>query len=145
MEPCFYCEENEKLKSLMIKIKELRWSKVYLNRNQTHPGRCIVACKEHKTEYFQLSPEANAGFFSEVSLVAQAIYNIFSPGKINYATYGDLVPHAHFHLVPKYTDKPHWGSPYQDEPKEIPSDAEYNETIEKIKNELERLVSLQAN
>ena len=139
MEPCFYCEENEKLKSIMIKIKDMRWSKIYLNRNQTHPGRCIVACNDHVTEYFQLDKEANAGFFAEVSLAAQAIHNIFNPGKINYATFGDLVPHAHFHLVPKYKDKPHWGSPYQDEPKETLSDDEYNELIEKIKSELERL------
>jgi len=139
MEPCFYCEENEKLKSIMIKIMDLRWSRVYLNRNQTHAGRCIVACKEHVAEYFLLTPEANAGFFAEVSLVAQAIMNTFSPGKINYATYGDLVPHAHFHLVPKYKDKPYWGAPFQDEPKEFLSDIQYNEMIEKIKSELERL------
>ena len=139
MESCFYCKENEKLKSLMIKVKELRWSTVYLNRNQTLPGRCIVACKEHKTEYFQLNPEANAGFFAELSLTALAIQNIFRPDKINYATYGDLVPHAHFHLVPKYRDKPHWGGPFQDEPKTVLGDAEYNDMIAKIKAELRRL------
>ena len=139
MEPCFYCEENEKLKSIMIKIKELRWSNVYLNRNQALPGRCIIACKEHKTEYFQLAPEANAGFFAEASLLAQAIQNIFNPGKINYATYGDLVPHLHIHIVPKYKDKAHWGGPFQDEPKETLSEDEYSEMAGKIKAELERL------
>ena len=139
MEPCFYCEENEKLKSIMIKIKDMRWSRVYLNRNQTHPGRCIVACKEHKTEYFQLTPEANAGFFAEVSLVAQAIVNVFKPGKINYATYGDLAPHAHIHLVPKYPDKPYWGGPFADEPRTTLSNAEYDAMIDKLKAELERL------
>ena len=139
MEPCFYCEENEKLKSLMIKIVELRWSTVYLNRNQALPGRCIVAAKEHKTEYFQLTPEANAGFFAEVSLTAKAIQNIFNPDKINYATFGDLVPHVHFHIVPKYRDKAHWGGPFKDEPKETLSDAEYSEMVEKIKTEVEKL------
>jgi len=138
MESCFYCEKNEKLKSIMIKIKELRWSIVYLNRNQLYPGRCIVACKEHKKEYFELSPEENAGFFAEVSLIARVIQHIFSPDKINYATYGDLVPHAHFHIVPKYKNKPHWGSPFQDEPKVTLSDIQYDEITKKITTEIDR-------
>ena len=139
MNSCFYCEENEKRNSIMIKIAELQWSTVFLNRNQILPGRCIVAYKEHKTEYFQLNSEANAGFFAEVSLTAQAIKNIFNPDKINYATYGDLVPHVHVHLVPKYKDKIFWGGPFQDEPKETLSDSRYNDIIKKIKAELDKI------
>jgi diadenosine tetraphosphate (Ap4A) HIT family hydrolase len=143
MESCFYCEENEKLNSMMLKIKELHWSMVYLNRNQTLPGRCIVAYREHKTEYFELTTEANAGFFFEVSITAQAIKNVFNPDKINYATYGDLVPHAHFHLVPKYKNKIYWGNPFQDEPKETLSDTQYMEMIEKLNAEIEKLIKMQ--
>ena len=60
MNTCFYCENGEKLRSLMIEICELPYSKVYLNRDQKHRGRCIVALKAHKTEYFQLTPEEKA-------------------------------------------------------------------------------------
>ena len=57
MSNCFYCENGEKLRSLMIEICELPYSKVYLNRDQKHKGRCIVMLKGHKTEYFQMTPE----------------------------------------------------------------------------------------
>ena len=67
MNDCFYCENGEKLRSLMLEICELSYSKVYLNRDQKHRGRYIVALKEHKTEYFQLDPAENAGYFAEVS------------------------------------------------------------------------------
>ena len=102
MEKCFYCEKGEKLNSLMLKICDLEYSTVYLNRDQKHKGRCIVAFKEHKTEYFQLTEAENKGYFLEVSKVAKAIYEVFQPDKINYATYGDGVPHVHMHIVPKY-------------------------------------------
>jgi diadenosine tetraphosphate (Ap4A) HIT family hydrolase len=114
---------------------------VYLNRDQKHKGRCIVAYKEHKTEYFQLSPEQNAGFFKDVADTARAIQNVFQPDKINYATFGDLFPHAHVHVVPKYSGKLQWGEAFHDDvPKELLSDPEYQELIKKIKTELDKLV-----
>ena len=139
MDACFYCVKDERLDKIMIKITELPWSLVFLNRNQAHKGRCIVAFREHRSEYFELSPEENAGFFADVSLVAKAIAAVFKPGKINYATFGDLVPHAHFHLVPKYPGGPQWGKFFEDEPKQFLSDDEYTERIELIRAELDRL------
>jgi diadenosine tetraphosphate (Ap4A) HIT family hydrolase len=134
-----YCEENEKLQSNMIKIAELKYSIVYLNRNQVLPGRCIVAFKGHKTEYFQLNKEENAGYFAEVALSAQAIFNLYKPDKLNYMTFGDNVPHVHVHVVPKYRDRPYWGSGPGDEPKTLLTDEEYQGAIEKLRNELNRL------
>lgn len=137
MNTCFYCENGEKLRSLMIEICELPYSKVYLNRDQKHRGRCIVALKDHKTEYFQLTPEENAGYFAEVSKVARAIFDLYHPDKINYATYGDGVPHVHVHIVPKYQDGLNWGAPFDDTlPKQLLSDGEYGEMVEVLRTEI---------
>ena len=58
MAECFYCEkDNEKRKALMLDVCELPYSIVYLFRDQKNKGRCVVAFKGHKTEYFQLTPE----------------------------------------------------------------------------------------
>ena len=57
MSECFYCEDGEKRKSLMIEICKLNYSTIYLNRNQKYPGRCVVKLNEHKTEYFQMTKE----------------------------------------------------------------------------------------
>ncbi len=131
---CFYCENGEKLNSLMLPICELAYSKVFLNRDQKHRGRCVVQFKEHKTEYFQLTPEENAGFFAELSKVAKAVWELYQPDKLNYATFGDGVPHVHVHLVPKYKDGLNWGEPFDDSlPKKLLSDGEYEEMIEQLR------------
>ncbi|MCI8510646.1 MAG: HIT family protein [Lachnospiraceae bacterium] len=118
----------------MLPICELAYSRVFLNRDQKHRGRCVVQFKEHKTEYFQLTPEENAGFFAELSKVAKAVWELYQPDKLNYATFGDGVPHVHVHLVPKYKDGLNWGEPFDDSlPKKLLSDGEYEEMIEQLR------------
>ncbi len=139
MSTCFYCDNGEKLKSLMIEFLETKYTRVFLNRDQKHIGRCVVEFKEHKTEYFELTEEERVDFFDTVSRISKAIYNAFKADKINYATFGDLVPHVHMHIVPKYKDGLQWGSPFDDSvEKKILSDDEYKEIIEKIKAELDK-------
>ena len=86
MAECFYCENGEKLRSLMVEVCELKYAKVFLNRDQKHPGRCIVELKEHREEYFQLPREERDGFFEELALTAQGVWGVFYPNKRNYAT-----------------------------------------------------------
>ncbi|MDR3049247.1 MAG: HIT family protein [Elusimicrobiota bacterium] len=139
MENCFYCEKGEKLNSLMIKIIELSNSIVYLNRNQKHKGRSIVTFKGHKKEWFDLTPEENKGFFADTALVAKALNNVFKPNKINYATFGDTVPHTHIHVVPKYEGGFQWGKFFDDSEKEFLTEDQYKDLISKISAEIEKL------
>jgi diadenosine tetraphosphate (Ap4A) HIT family hydrolase len=135
-EGCNYCAGPDSLTGAMIKIADLPFSTVYLLKNQLYRGRCIVAFNRHATEYFQLDATEGAGFFADVSRTAKAVFEAFKPQKLNYATYGDLFPHVHVHIVPKREGVPHWGGPFQDEPKEFLSDEEYNQIIAQIKAKL---------
>lgn len=137
MGECFYCEDGEKRKSLMVEICRLNYSTVYLNRNQKFPGRCVVKFKDHKTEYFQLTKEERDGYFEEVAAVARAIFALYHPDKINYATFGDLVPHVHIHIVPKYKDGADWGSPFDDTQGGVRlEEQEYQQKAEELKHEI---------
>lgn len=141
MNECFYCENGEKLNSLMLEICKLPNSIVYLNRDQKHKGRLIVLFKDHKTEYFQLTEEENSGYFKELAIAAKAVYQLYHPDKINYATFGDNVPHVHVHVVPKYKDGLNWGNPFDDTlPKKLLTDKEYAEMIQEIRAEIKKLL-----
>lgn len=141
MNGCFYCENGEKLNSLMLDICKLPNSIVYLNRDQKHKGRLIVLFKDHKTEYFQLTEEENSGYFKELAIAAKAVYQLYHPDKINYATFGDNVPHVHVHVVPKYKDGLNWGNPFDDTlPKKFLTDEEYAVMIKEIRTEITKLI-----
>lgn len=136
---CIYCAKDQRLTDLMIEICELDTSVVYLFKEQTYPGRCVVAYKkEHKDEIFELSEAERNSYMNDVARVAKAVKTAFNAGKINYGAYGDKMPHIHFHLVPKQEDKPKWGSTFDMQPdeKNYLTDEGYDEVIAKIKANL---------
>jgi ATP adenylyltransferase len=116
VDDCPYCCKNSTLKSLMVEIAELRMSSVYLLKNQSFKGRCVIALNDHKQELFELSDQQRVRFFEEVASVAKAVAKLFHPDKLNYAVFGDTVPHFHIHLVPKYKAGPLWGKAFCEEP-----------------------------
>lgn len=131
---CAYCMEGELLDKFGIKICELEGSKVYLFKEQSHLGRCIVAHKKHVSEMVELTPEERNIYFEDINKVATALHKAFLPNKINYGAYGDTGHHLHFHLVPKYKDEFEWGNVFEMNPgKKYLSEEEYAEIIKKIK------------
>ena len=84
---CFYCEDGEKRKSLMIEICKFEKSTLYLNRDQKHLGRVVLKYHEHKTDPSQLTDEENAIFFSEMREVSKAIRLTMVSMVTEYLTY----------------------------------------------------------
>ena len=134
---CSYCAEGALLDAFGIKIGELPMSKVILFKEQSHRGRCIVACKKHVDDISDLSMEDRAQFMEDVSHVASIIHELFKPDKINFGAYGDTMHHLHFHLVPKYKDGYEWGGVFAMNPqKTLLKDEEYEELIRMIREKL---------
>lgn len=135
---CFYCNKDQRLKDLMIEVCRLGVSTLYLFKEQTYRGRCVVAYKGHINELFELEEKELALFMLDVTRAANAIKKAFSPDKINYGAYSDKLPHLHFHVVPKYKDGHTWGGTFEMSPvnKVLLSDAEYLEIVELIKKNL---------
>ena len=135
---CVYCQRNELQKSLMIEMCDLSFSTVFLFREQSYPGRCVVACKKHVNELFELSVSERNMFMDDVCKVAAAIQKAFEPAKINYGAYSDKLAHLHFHIVPKYVDGHTYGSTFEMNPQKVYlTDEEYNDMIEAVKAGLE--------
>ncbi|HIW21336.1 MAG TPA: HIT family protein [Candidatus Dorea intestinavium] len=135
---CGYCVGGEALAKFGIPICELKVSSLILFKEQSKPGRCIVAFNRHVGEMVDLSEEERRDFFEDVNKAAKAIHKVFQPDKLNYGAYGDTGSHLHFHLVPKYAGEDEWGGTFLMNPdKKYLTDEEYQEMIQKIKAEVE--------
>ena len=131
---CLYCMRNELQQQLMIEICDLSCSTLFLFKEQSHPGRCIVAYKDHVNELFELSVEDRNRFTDDVCRAAAAIQKAFGAAKINYGAYSDKLAHLHMHLVPKYKDEFEYGGIFEMNPqKTYLSEAENQDIIAKIK------------
>ena len=121
-----------------LRIAELKQCYVLLNRDQFFPGYTFVVAKEHVTELFHLDREARALVIEEVAATAAALYKLFKPDKINYELLGNMVPHMHWHLVPRFAADPLWPRPIWSEPHEpvILAPDEYAERTALIKKQI---------
>lgn len=131
---CLYCTRNQLQHDLMIEICDLSVSTLFLFKEQTYHGRCVVAYKDHVNQLFELSDADRNAFMADVARVAKAISVVFSPVKINIGAYSDKLQHLHFHLAPKYVDGPDYGGTFQMNPQKVYlSEESYTEIITKIK------------
>lgn len=131
---CGYCMRGELLDKFGIFICELEVSSLILFKEQSKPGRCIVAYKDHVSEIVDISEEERNLFMADVARAAGAIHKAFCPDKLNYGAYGDTGCHLHMHLVPKYKDKEEWGGTFQMNPdKTYLTDEEYKIMIDRVK------------
>ena len=121
------------------KVTELKQSIVRFNKNQYMPGWTTLVLKRHATELFELSPEERAGFWDEVSLVAKALYEIYSPAKINYCIWGNFMPHIHCHLFTQtFDDDP--GKPINQNEKEVfLAEGESKKRIEMLREKISKV------
>ncbi len=121
-----------------LRIIELPHSYVILSRDQFFPGYTLLFTKNHVTELFHLDRDLRSALMEEVSLVAEALFSVYKPAKINYELLGNMVPHIHWHIVPRFSSELLWPRPIWAEPHEellLPPD-EYRQRIETIRSTL---------
>ncbi len=97
-------------------IAELEHSYLLLNRDQFFTGYCLLFTKSHVTELFHLDKAVRQGLMEEVNMVARALFDCFAPAKINYELLGNMAPHIHWHVVPRFSSDPLWPRPIWSEP-----------------------------
>jgi diadenosine tetraphosphate (Ap4A) HIT family hydrolase len=121
-----------------LRIAELEHSFVVLNRDQFFPGYTLLFTKQHVTELFHLDRAVRSGLMEEVSSVAEALSTVFRPDKLNYELLGNMVPHIHWHLVPRHSTEPLWPRPIWSEAHNelLLSPEEYQERIRQIRRAL---------
>ena len=134
---CLYCQNNDTLHNLMIEVAKLSVSRMFIFKEQTYHGRCLVAYDKHVDDLNLLSDEERNAFMSDVAKVTRAMQKVFNPDKINYGAYSDTLEHLHFHLIPKYVGGPDFGGVFQMNPKQVYlTDEEYAKMAEDRKKAL---------
>jgi diadenosine tetraphosphate (Ap4A) HIT family hydrolase len=108
--PCVMCDKYGRSGDA-LHIADLALSRVFLHEDQFFPGYVLLVLRRHVTELYDLPAPERATLMEEVSRVAHALAQVFRPVKMNYELLGNLVPHIHWHLVPRLATDPAPHSP----------------------------------
>ena len=76
-----------------------------------YPGFCRVIWNDHVKEMSDLSQEDRLTINEAVYLVELALVSVMKPFKVNLASLGNMVPHLHWHLIPRFEDDAQFPSP----------------------------------
>jgi diadenosine tetraphosphate (Ap4A) HIT family hydrolase len=76
-----------------------------------YPGFCRVILREHVREVSDLSHEDRLLLNEAVYRVELAVREVMQPLKVNVASLGNVVPHLHWHIIPRYADDAHFPAP----------------------------------
>ncbi len=91
-------------------VSNAQW-RVILVDDANYPGFCRVIWNAHVKEMTDMS-DADRGALMQVVWQTEAVIReIMQPHKINLASLGNMVPHVHWHVIPRYTDDAHFPNP----------------------------------
>ena len=96
----------------LFEVAGLSISTLYLERIQTYKGHCVLVFDpRHATRIDELSQSEWQMLAADIQLSECALMQAFEPDHINIASLGQVVPHLHWHIIPRYETDPRWGGP----------------------------------
>lgn len=94
---------------------EILWQdafcRVVLVDEPAYPGFCRVIWHEHVKEMSDLNPTEQNRLMRTVFAVESALRETLKPDKINLASLGNMVPHLHWHVIPRFKHDTHFPNP----------------------------------
>ena len=109
---CPFCGARPDESDAWSKVATLKVTTLYLQKIQTYRGHgVLVFDPRHATRLTELSADERHSLFDDLYAAQRAIERISSPEHVNVASLGNVVPHLHWHIIPRYVDDSRWGGP----------------------------------
>ena len=93
-------------------VAKLAVSSWYLPVNQQYRGHGILVFDpRHATRLDELTPDEWQAYAADLRRVTAAIVAVCKPDHMNVESLGNVVPHLHWHVIPRYKNDGRWGAP----------------------------------
>lgn len=109
---CPFCIPQPDIDQWGVKIADLSVSTLVLDRAQTYRGYSLLKFRaRHVTGIEQLTTDEYDAYMRDLKQAATAVFHAVKPDHMNYATLGNVIPHLHYHIIPRWENDPRWGAP----------------------------------
>jgi len=72
------------------------------------PGYVRIITNKHIKEFSELKEKEAFLITKAIINIEKVILNLIKPDKVNIASLGNMVPHLHIHIIPRFKDDPAW-------------------------------------
>jgi diadenosine tetraphosphate (Ap4A) HIT family hydrolase len=76
-----------------------------------YPGFCRVILNRHEREMTDLTVTERQQVMRIVFAAETALRHMYQPDKINLASFGNMTPHVHWHVIPRWNNDRHFPHP----------------------------------
>jgi diadenosine tetraphosphate (Ap4A) HIT family hydrolase len=87
------------------------WLRVVLVDDADFPGFTRVIWNDHVREMTDLAADSQRRLLQTVLAVERAQRAVLAPVKVNLASLGNVTPHLHWHVIPRFADDSHFPQP----------------------------------
>ena len=115
--------------------------RVVLADEPDYPGFLRVILNAHVQEMTDLPAADQQALLRVVMAAEAALREVMAPDKINLASLGNVVPHLHWHVIPRFADDPHFPNPVWGERKRSVPHAAPGELNPQLSQALSRLLA----
>ena len=103
---------ENKLVTVEIEVSEIPWVKIFTKRKIKEFSECTAA---EKTEIFRI-----------IDIVEKSMLSYFNADKINIASFGNILPYVHWHVMARFEDDSHfpepmWGAQQRESQLDLPN------------------------
>jgi diadenosine tetraphosphate (Ap4A) HIT family hydrolase len=140
---CPFDLPRDGIEEFMCPIRELSAATLYLSRHQTYRGSCVLIFDpRHVTRIDELCSEEWTAFAHDLGVAERAVFRALEPDHMNVASLGAVIPHLHWHIIPRYRNDPRWGGPVwttrkEDGPRTELEQVDYDALVAAIRDRLD--------
>lgn len=92
------------------RVRRLSASTLYLDRNQAYRGHgVLIFDRRHATRIDELSADEWQALAADLRAACRAIVAAVEPDHLNVESLGNMVPHLHWHIFPRFRNDGRWG------------------------------------
>ena len=92
-------------------IYQTQLFRVVLVNDVAYPGFVRLIVNPHVKEMTDLSHADSMMVFSALLQIEAVVKKLYNPDKINLASLGNVVPHMHWHIIPRFFADRHYPNP----------------------------------
>lgn len=107
MNTCFFCNNSGGTVLFNCDLYRI----ILVDEETDYPGFVRIVLNKHVKEITDLNEHDAVSLFRVVFASERIVRDVYLPDKVNIASLGNVTPHIHWHIIPRFLADKHYPNP----------------------------------